>query len=96
MTATDRMQKILQADASKLAEIDAILCGKASQHERKEETRLIYINETARMLGLSRPTVYKLIRNGRIDAIELDGVHRVRLQSVLDFSRGLRPCAKGK
>lgn len=85
------MQKLLLADANKLAQIDAILCGMATQHERKEETRLIYVSETAKMLGLSRPTVYKLIRNGRLDAIELDGVHRIRLQSVLDFSKGLRP-----
>jgi len=85
------MQKILLADSERLAKIDAILCGKATDDGRKEETRLIYVSETAKMLGLSRPTVYKLIREGRLDAIELDGVHRIRLQSVLDFSKGLRP-----
>jgi len=85
------MQKMLLADAEKLTQIDAILNGKSPQAKRPEEPRLIYVSCAAKMLGLSRPTVYKLIREGRLDAIELDGVHRIRLQSVLDFSQGLRP-----
>jgi len=91
MTATERLQRILVADPSKLAQIDAILCGKATAPSRREETRLITISEAAKMLGISRPTAYKLIREQRLDAIELDGISRIRLQSVLDFSMGLRP-----
>ena len=91
MTATERLQRILVADPNKLAQIDAILSGKTTAPARHEETRLITISEAAKMLGISRPTAYKLIREQRLDAIELDGISRIRLQSVLDFSMGLRP-----
>lgn len=91
MRTEERLQKLLVADPSKLAQIDAILSGKATAPARREETRLITISEAAKMLGISRPTAYKLIRERRLDAIELDGISRIRLQSVLDFSMGLRP-----
>lgn len=91
MNATERMQHILMADPTKLAQIDAILTGKATQSERHAETRLITISEAAKMLSVSRPTLYRFIESGRLDAIDLNGIRRVRLQSVLDFSMGLRP-----
>jgi len=91
MNATERMQHILMADPTKLAQIDAILNGNGSSSANAEETRLITISEAGKRLGLSRPTVYRLVETRRLDAVELNGVPRIRLQSVFDFAAGKRP-----
>ena len=39
-------------------------------------------------MNLSRPTVYRLARAGRLEVVPLDGVNRIRLKSVIDFANG--------
>lgn len=43
--------------------------------------------EAATMLGLSRPTLMKLIEAGEIDHVKVGTHHRVPAQAVLDFQR---------
>ena len=52
------------------------------------ETRLIPIADAARRLGLSRATTNLLIEQGHLQIVTLNGMKRVRLQSVIDFSMG--------
>ena len=54
------------------------------------ETRLLSISKAAERLGLSRATIYLLIEQGRLDVVNLNGTRRIRLQSVIDFSKGER------
>ena len=42
--------------------------------------------EAAKRLNLSRPTVYRLAKAGRLEVVPLDGVNRIRLKSVIDFA----------
>jgi excisionase family DNA binding protein len=60
-----------------------------------ERLRLMRPNEVARMLGLSRPTVYRLLDAGALRSVKLDGADRgatgragavrVRLAEVVRF-----------
>lgn len=52
------------------------------------ETRLLSISKAAERLGLSRATIYLLIEQGRLEVVNLNGTRRVRLQSLIDFSKG--------
>lgn len=92
MTKEERLGKLYTATPAELAQIDAILEGKytppTTKHE--EDTRMITFTEAAKRLNLSRPTVYSLVRKGRLDARPLNGVSRIRLQSVFDYANGLR------
>jgi len=52
------------------------------------DCRLVTYTEAARRLNLSRVTVYRLVKFGRLDVVPLDGVNRIRLKSVIDFANG--------
>lgn len=82
------MRKMLDASPYMKARIDEILEGRDIAPE--EDTRMITYTEAAKRLNLSRPTVYSLVRKGRLDARPLNGVSRIRLQSVFDYANGLR------
>ena len=43
--------------------------------------------EAATMLGLSRPTLMKLVESGEIDHIKVGTHHRIPAQAILDFQR---------
>ena len=47
--------------------------------------------ELAERLGVSRPTIYRLARAGRLRTVKLCGVNRVVLSSLSDFvSEGVK------
>ena len=43
--------------------------------------------EAATMLGLSRPTLMKLIEAGEVDHVKVGTHHRIPAQAILDFQR---------
>ena len=89
MTTNERLGKLLAANATALAQIDAILLGKANPVP-KADYRLLTISEAARQLGISRPTTYRLIERGRLDTVVLGGVSRIPMRAIADFAAGLR------
>lgn len=46
--------------------------------------------EAATMLGLSRPTLMKLIEAGEIDHVKVGTHHRIPAEAILDFQRARR------
>ena len=88
LNATERMQKILTANPKVLARIDAVLDGTDAMPQLEKDCRLVTYTEAARRLSVSRPTIYRLARVGRLDVVPLNGVNRIRLQSVIDFTNG--------
>ena len=87
MTTNDRMIKIATANPQTLAAIDAVLNGTDGKPVKvDDDCRLITYTEAARRLNLSRPTVYRLVKLGRLEVVPLDGVNRIRLQSIFDFA----------
>jgi len=88
MDATKRMQMILTATPAVLAKIDAVLAGDDTHVQKVDpDCRTCTLTEAARRMGVSRPTVYRLIERKAIRTVELNGVSRVTLQSLFDYVR---------
>ena len=82
-----RMQRVLNPPPAVLANIDAVLLGDTTRVPKAEpDCRTITKTEAARRLGVSIPTVYRLVRLGRIKTVETDGANRVLLASVFDYA----------
>ena len=89
MNTNERIQKLIAANPKMLAKIDAVLNGTDGRTNRQnDDCRLITYTETAKRLNVSRPTVYRLAKAGRLEIVPLDGVNRIRLQSVFNFATG--------
>ena len=89
MNTNERMIKIATANSATLAKVDAVLNGMDGKTSKADaDCRLVTYTEAAKRLNLSRPTVYRLARAGRLDVVPLDGVNRIRLKSVIDFANG--------
>lgn len=89
MSERERMMKLLAANPATLAKIDAVLDGTDGKATRADDDcRLVTYIEAAKRLNLSRPTVYRLVKLGRLETVPLDGVNRIRLKSVIAFANG--------
>ena len=89
MTDNERMIKVATAPPVEKAKIDAIFNHQDTDARKPEaDTRTITFTEAAKRLGLSRPTVYRLTRAGRLKVVPLLGVNRILLQSVIDSAPG--------
>ena len=92
MSEKDRMMKLFAANPKTLARIDAILDGSDTTPTPVDvDCRTITFTEAARRMGVSRPTIYRLAKAGRLEIVPLNGVNRIRLQSVFDcVSKGVK------
>ena len=89
MSERERMMKLLAANPATLAKIDAVLDGTDGKATRADDDcRLVTYTEAAKRLNLSRPTVYRLAKAGRLEVVPIGGVNRIRLKSVVDFANG--------
>ncbi len=89
MSERERMMKLLAANPQTLAKVDAVLDGTDGKPDKADaDCRLVTFTEAAKRLNLSRPTVYRLAKAGRLEVVPLDGVNRIRLKSVIDFANG--------
>ena len=87
MSERERMLKLLAASPATLAAVDAVLTGTDGKPGKADDDcRLVTYTEAAKRLNLSRPTVYRLAKAGRLEIVPLDGVSRIRLKSVIDFA----------
>ena len=90
MSERERMMKLLAATPETLAKVDAVLDGRDGRAAKADDDcRLVTYTEAARRLNLSRPTIYRLVKLGRLDAVPLSGeASRIRLKSVIDYANG--------
>ena len=86
MSTNERLLKLATASPAVLAKVDAVLNGTdANTRTPDKDCRLVTFSEAARMMKLSRPTVYRLTKCGRLTLIPLNGVNRITVQSINDF-----------
>jgi excisionase family DNA binding protein len=60
------------------------------ERETERETDRLSMSETARLLGISRWTVRRMIEEGELDAIHVRGMLRVERASVAAYIRDHR------
>lgn len=87
MNEKERMLKLLAASPATLAAVDAVLTG-TDKKKADDDCRLVTFVEAAKRLNLSRPTIYRLVKNRRLESVALDGTRRIRLKSLVAFADG--------
>lgn len=91
MTDKDRMLRVLNASPEMLRKIDDILMDRGRKcRSSDEDIRTLTFTEAAKRLRVSRPTIYRLVKSGRLETVALEGSRRIRLQSLLDVAFGRR------
>lgn len=94
MSKEQIIQAVLTATPAKCRELEAVINGKATKATKKDEkpeTRLVSFSGAARLMSLSRSTVYELVRQKRLDAVELSGTRKITMKSITEFLDGRRP-----
>ena len=90
MSTNERLLKLATADAATLARVDAVLDHRDTNERVREmvDARLLTYTETARMMKLSRPTIYRMVKAGRLKTMPLNGTSRIIYQSIVDCLNG--------
>ena len=86
MGTDERLAKLLKASPTTLEKIDAILDGRAHTDVAEIDLRTITLKDAATRLGVSRPTVYRLIRNRALETVLIGGYERVPLRSLIAYA----------
>lgn len=70
MNAEERIRKMLNATDEQLVALDAALMGKATP-QTPASLRLLSMGEAAVAMGVSRCTVWRMVRDGALKAVEI-------------------------
>ena len=86
MDTGTRIQKVLSASPSMLRKIDNILDGKDDSKSQPTDATLLTLTQTARMLGLARITIVRMVKDGVLPVIPVRmGSKRIRRSDVMNF-----------
>lgn len=90
MSTNERLLKLATADAATLARVDAVLNHQDADERVREmvDARLLTYTETARMMKLSRPTIYRMVKAGRLKTMPLNGTSRIIYSSIVTCLNG--------
>ena len=78
MTTEIRIQKLLAASPEQLSSIDSILSGIPMVEITHADRRIFTMSATAKILNLSRTTIWRMVKDGTLKTVELRaGSHRV-------------------
>ena len=93
--SNERLMRILQASPEQLTAIDRVLEGKVEPvRPERRGPFLLKMGEAAHLLGVSRPTLWRMLEAGRLDRVEiLPGTYRVRREQLeaLAFEKSAAP-----
>lgn len=91
MSDRELMLAVMNATPAKRRQIEDIINGKTSgEKPTRDDVELVNLSKAAKLLKLSRPTIYKLIECGKLDAVDLMGHKRIRTKSIMDYANGKR------
>ncbi len=80
------MARLLTATPSELKKIEAVFTGEGLTEPT--DRRLLTIQQVADTLGVSRTTVWRMLRDGALPCVELrPGSRRIPSQAVTEFAR---------
>jgi len=89
-TSNDRLLKFLQASPEVQAEIDRVLEGKVAARVETTTGPLLYgMTAAAKFIGVSRATLWRICRTGRLQKVEiLPGSFRIRRSDLEALAAG--------
>jgi excisionase family DNA binding protein len=89
MTTEQRLSAILAANPGVLRRVDAILSGEIETPTEPTDRRLLTIAQAARELNLSRTSIWRMLRDGRLPFIELrKGSRRIPSEAITALVKG--------
>lgn len=89
MTIEKRLSAILAATPDTLRRIDSILSGEIEGATDPGDRRLLSIRQAADALGISRTSIWRLLRDGRLPFVELrKGSRRIPSEAITAFVKG--------
>jgi len=91
ISSNERLMRILQASPDQLTAIDRVLDGtlELARPERRGPF-LLKMGGAATLLGVSRPTLWRMLNAGRLARVEvLPGTYRVRREEVEAIAFGV-------
>lgn len=89
MTTEKRMTLMLAANAEILRRVDRILSGEPTEGTTDPgDRKLLTIQQTAAAMGVSRTTVWRMLRDGGLPFVELRGSRRVPSAAITAFVKG--------
>jgi excisionase family DNA binding protein len=74
MQTNERLKMLLDATPEQLAAVDVALAGKTEPD--RPSLRLYRIGEAARETGLSRQSIWRCVKEGRLSCVEIRKGHR--------------------
>lgn len=88
LTTEKRMTLLLAATPDTLRRVDRILSGEIEGATDPGDRRLLTIAQAARALNVSRTTIWRLLRDGRLPTVELrPGSRRIPSAAVTEFAK---------
>ena len=89
LTTEQRMTMLLAATPDTLRRVDRVLTGEPTEGATEPtDRRLLSIRQAADALGISRTSIWRLLRDGRLPTVEIrPGSRRVPSQAVTEFAR---------
>jgi excisionase family DNA binding protein len=94
----NRLLKIMSANGGQLAAIDRVLDGRLEPPPRAPEPPrgplLLQVKDAAALLGVHRATIWRLVKAGRLDTVELLGSQRIRRADVEALAGGHQAAGK--
>jgi len=88
-TSNERLIRFLSATVEQQAAIDRILEGKlAPEAQAPKGPLLMRVKDAAALLGVHRATIWRLVKAGRLETVELLGSLRVRRADVEGIAAG--------
>lgn len=86
MNKEELIGKLLTATPAELNRVAAVFAGETPTEPT--DRRLLTIAQTANVLGVSRTTIWRLLRDGRLPTVELrPGSRRIPSAAVTEFAR---------
>ena len=91
-TATDpnqRLIRMLQATPEQLAAIDRVLTGQVEAAKPASNGPLLMqVRDAAKLLGVHRATIWRLVKAGRLTPVPLLGAVRIRRDEIEGIALG--------
>ena len=89
MSKEQLMGRLLTATPSELKKIEAVFSGKDKAQPETGDRRLYNIQQAARELNISRTSVWRLLKSGRLPFVELrKGSRRIPSEAITALVKG--------
>lgn len=86
MDTNERLIKLAKASPLVLERVDRALEGREETEPDKIALRTVTLTDAATRLGVSRPTIYRLVQRGELTTVLIGGLERIPLRALVAYA----------